>query len=229
MVSATDEYVGYSGTGVFTQIGRNQYAGRLCRRARTLHRLQSLGQGHVYVKRRPVERDGGRIRRGAGTGLFTRRPEPTRSAPRPSILGSASGGSGTYNLVAGTLNATEYVGQSGTGLFNQTGGTATGGWPWRQLQRRRNLQLQCRPVVGHLGRDRRPVRHRDLQPVRRDQRRHRRSLHRLRLDRQGDLQSVGRAHNGFYRPVFGVQRGQQRHLRPKWNRRPGGPRGIHRL
>ena len=71
---------------------------------------------------------GGEYIGGAGTGLFTQTGGTHNVNSSPLYLGSASGGSGTYNLVAGTLNATEYVGQSGTGLFNQTGGTATGGF-----------------------------------------------------------------------------------------------------
>ena len=41
-------------------------------------------------------------------------------------LGSNNGGIGTYNLMGGSLQAgLEYIGYSGTGTFNQTGGTNT--------------------------------------------------------------------------------------------------------
>ena len=68
-----------------------------------------------------------------GTGTFTQSGGTNTVKKRVSYLkdgvlyiGAASGANGTYNLTGGSLSAAiEYVGNSGTGIFNQSGGTHT--------------------------------------------------------------------------------------------------------
>ena len=69
----------------------------------------------------------------SGTGTFTQNAG-TNTVDAGSIggfdVGTFSGAHGTYNLNGGALNSnkSEYVGDAGTGIFNQTGGTNTIGF-----------------------------------------------------------------------------------------------------
>ncbi|MDY7000642.1 MAG: hypothetical protein SVS15_02520, partial [Thermodesulfobacteriota bacterium] len=115
---ADDEYVGYSGTGAFTQaretnsITSGLYLGYESGSSGTydLSGTGELSSGlHEYVGYQ-------------GAGAFTQ-SGGTNSITSSLYLGHESGSSGTYDLSGGTLEAHfESIGNSGTGEFTQTGG-----------------------------------------------------------------------------------------------------------
>ena len=130
---ASDEYVGYMGTGAFTQSGGyNGLRGRLFLGynygAQGTYNLGGTAQltpdGEVYVGY-------------YGTGIFTQSggehsPRGWRDYPYGALyLGYALGAQGTYNL-SGTAKLTPdgavYVGYEGTGTFVQTGGELYHHW-----------------------------------------------------------------------------------------------------
>ena len=123
-LSAPSEYVGYSGTGTFTQSGGTNnigyYAsGSLCLGANAgstgVYNLGSSGQLSA-----PFEYVGY-----SGTGTFTQSGGTNNIGYGSLNLGNNAGSSGTYNLSgSGQLSASdsEYVGLSGTGTFTQSGG-----------------------------------------------------------------------------------------------------------
>ena len=124
-LSAKIEYIGYDGSGAFVQTGgRNTVTSTL-----TLG-YNSGGNGSYDLS------DGGSLSAGdeyignSGTGVFTQTGGGNTVTNRLTLGGGSiytSIGNGTYNLgVAGSLSAgDEYIGESGTGAFNQTGGTHT--------------------------------------------------------------------------------------------------------
>jgi autotransporter-associated beta strand protein len=117
------EYVGYSGTGNFAQSGGYHGASGLYlgynSGSRGTYNLG--GTGSMYAVTQYVGYD--------GNGSFTQTGGTNGSAltewTSPLYLGFHAGGSGTYLLSgSGDLYATaEYVGYSGTGVFNQFGGS----------------------------------------------------------------------------------------------------------
>src|SRR5208337_3517416 len=122
-----NEYVGYSGTGVFSQSGGSNavthdlvvgYAGP----GTGTYDLSAgtLGPANEYI--------GGYTGSGGhGAGTFTQSDTTTNTVSNNLFLGYNATDSGTYNLSAGSLAVTgnEYVGYSGTGTFSQGGGTNT--------------------------------------------------------------------------------------------------------
>ena len=122
LLSTVYQYVGYSGTGTFTQSGgTNNPALPLLRlQFRFQRQLQPRGSGVLSAAAEYVGN--------SGTGSFTQ-SGGTNNVPNGSsdglYLGYNAGSSGTYNLSgSGVLAAfNEYVGNSGTGTFTQSGGT----------------------------------------------------------------------------------------------------------
>ena len=119
-----DEYVGYSGTGTFTQTGGNNSIGTwgalylgYTSSSSGNYTLSSNGQLSVNVAQVGY----------SGTGTFTQQGGSNGSSHL--YLGSNSGGSGTYTLSgSGQLSSeNQYVGNSGTGNFTQSGGTNNAG------------------------------------------------------------------------------------------------------
>jgi hypothetical protein len=116
------EYVGNNGTGTFNQTGGTNLAsvviGYLTGSSGTynLSGTGSLSASNEYVG-------------DSGTGTFKQTGGTNTGFV---YLGFSTGSSGTYTLSGGSLSApgsasfpTEYVGYSGTGIFNQTGGANT--------------------------------------------------------------------------------------------------------
>ena len=121
MSAQRDEYVGYSGTGNFTQSG-----GTNAISSASLPRLQLQQQRDLQPQRSgslsaPIEYVGY-----SGTGTFTQ-SGGTNTVSGSLYLGYNAGSSGTYSLSgSGLLSATnEYIGynSAATALFQQTGGT----------------------------------------------------------------------------------------------------------
>ncbi|MCA1956938.1 MAG: hypothetical protein LDL14_00215, partial [Nitrospira sp.] len=118
-LSAGHEFIGYAGTGVFTQTGGtntvtgNFYVGTLIGSSGT-YNLSSGSLSGTYEH----------IGHG-GTGVFNQ-TGGTHTVTNGFSLGSG-GGSGTYNLSGGSLSVrtVERFGSAGTAVFNQTGGTHT--------------------------------------------------------------------------------------------------------
>jgi autotransporter-associated beta strand protein len=120
-LSAPAEYIGYSGSGSFTQWGgANTIAGGNS----FLAIGQQPGSSGTYTLNvgslsAPAEYIGD-----YGSGSFTQ-AGGTNSVSTYFVLGLDTGG-GTYRLNSGSLFApTEYIGYSGSGIFTQTGGTHT--------------------------------------------------------------------------------------------------------
>ncbi len=111
------EYIGYNGTGTFTQSGGTN-AGRLFLGENSgSSGTYNLSDGQLLT---PYEYIGF-----SGSGTFNQ-TGGTNEVGYEFELGSSSGSSGTYSLSDGQLRSSyEVVGFSGSGTFNQTGGTNT--------------------------------------------------------------------------------------------------------
>ncbi len=122
-LGASSEYVGYSGSGTFSQSdGTNSvgYAGLyLGYNAGGSGTYNLSGSGRLSA---PYEWAGF-----SGTGIFTQTGGANAIANALYLGNDMTGGSGTYNLSgSGQLSAPyEDVGSSGTGTFTQSGGTNT--------------------------------------------------------------------------------------------------------
>ena len=124
-LSASNQYVGCSGTGTFTHSAgastlSNLYLGN---NATDVGTYTLNGPGTLQTQ--------GEVVGNSGTGVFTQSAGFNTASNVCSddlILGNATGSRGTYNLSGtGQLSAfTEYVGNFGTGVFNQSGGTNNG-------------------------------------------------------------------------------------------------------
>ena len=116
------EYLGYSGTGTFTQSGGTNSSGSylvLGYGSSTIG-TYNLSGGSLYSA---VDLYVGN----SGSGSFTQ-SGGTNLVGTSVFLGYNSGSSGTYNLNGGFLSASyEFIGVSGTGSFTQTGGTNNSG------------------------------------------------------------------------------------------------------
>ena len=121
-LSASYEYVGYSGTGSFTQSGGTNSVGN--------YLYLGDNAGGAVSGGHTASAAAASCRRTTSTWAIPARG-PSRSRAGPTVrldilyLGNNSGGSGTYSLSgSGQLSASyEYVGNSGTGSFTQSGGT----------------------------------------------------------------------------------------------------------
>ena len=129
-LTAATEYVGYSGTGTFTQsggansIGSYYYSGPLYVGA------NAGGSGSYSLSGSGLLSANSEYVGSSGTGTFTQTggTNNVNSYYAGSLtLGANAGGSGAYNLSgSGLLSAnSEYLGYSGTGSFTQSGGTHT--------------------------------------------------------------------------------------------------------
>jgi hypothetical protein len=133
-LSATDtpsysyEYVGYSGTGTFTQsAGTNSHKNNIYFMDDGV-----LGLGWNNGSSGTYNLSGGSLSTGnsateyvgySGSGSFTQ-TGGTNNASGGFDVGVNSGSSGTYQLQGGSLTTQgEYIGHSGSGAFAQTGGT----------------------------------------------------------------------------------------------------------
>jgi autotransporter-associated beta strand protein len=125
-VLAFFEYVGYSGTGIFTQSGGinkidpNQFSpGSLCLG-------YSAGSSGTYnLSDSGLLWAGGTVYVGnSGSGTFTQTGGTMNNSDELVYLGNNAGSSGRYFLTGGLLSSwAVYVGYSGTGTFTQTAGT----------------------------------------------------------------------------------------------------------
>ena len=128
-LTAATEYVGYSGTGTFTQSGGansigSYYSGPLYVGA------NAGGSGSYSLSGSGLLSANSEYVGSSGTGTFTQTggTNNVNSYYAGSLtLGANAGGSGAYNLSgSGLLSAnSEYLGYSGTGSFTQSGGTHT--------------------------------------------------------------------------------------------------------
>ena len=124
-LNAGPEYIGYGGSGLFTQTGGTNTAGvsgdsfYLGYNSGATGAYSLSGSGTLTTADQYI----GNL----GVGTFTQfgGVNCVTTSSGPFALGYASSGSGTYNLSgAGSLTAyNQYVGYSGKGTFNQSGGT----------------------------------------------------------------------------------------------------------
>ncbi len=117
-ISGGREYVGYSGTGTFTQSGGMN----------TVNNFLLLGNVNGSGS---YNLTGGNLTAifeyvgNAGRGSFTQ-SGGTHAVPGEFFVGSNAGSNGSYNLSGGSFSAGyEFVGNSGMGSFAQSGGTNT--------------------------------------------------------------------------------------------------------
>ena len=122
LLSATNEYIGFSGSGSFTQSGgTNALAGSsgtliLGANPGSVGTYNLSGSGVLTVT-------GFEVVGYSGSGSFTQNGG-TNAVLNRFRLGFDANSSGTYNLLGGQLSApTETVGYSGSGSFTQAGGT----------------------------------------------------------------------------------------------------------
>ena len=127
---AGNEYVGYSGTGTFTQSGGTHtfsgtYSGNLYigYNAGSLGTYEMSGTGLLTAG---YWEDSSTVWVGySGTGYFTQTGR-TVDLTTSLNIGYNAGGNGTYTLTSGTVIApSQYVGYGGTGILTQSGGTNT--------------------------------------------------------------------------------------------------------
>jgi hypothetical protein len=127
LLSASSESIGYQGTGTFNQTGGSNtvsvglYVGDNVASANGTYSLS--GSGVLSAK---VEYVGNE-----GSGTFNQSGGTNTVGPRVNVdgnllVGYAVGSTGSYTLSAGSLSAaSEYIGNGGSGIFNQSGGTNT--------------------------------------------------------------------------------------------------------
>jgi autotransporter-associated beta strand protein len=122
-LTGSNQYVGYSGTGTFTQPGGASDLNSLFLgyNAADSGAYSLSGSGGLFC-------DNEEVVGYSGTGTFTQ-SGGTNAATGALVLGSNKGSTGTYSLSgSSTLNCqsiTEDVGGSGTGTLTQSGGTNT--------------------------------------------------------------------------------------------------------
>jgi uncharacterized protein with beta-barrel porin domain len=125
-LSAGNEYIGNSGTGSFTQSGGSHTVDSLqlsdglgATGTYTLFGSGSLSAGTITLN------SGGTFTQIGGTLDFTEFNQSGGTGTFTDLyLGRNAGSSSTFNLSGGNVTAAnEYVGNSGTGTFNQSGGT----------------------------------------------------------------------------------------------------------
>ena len=123
-LSTANEYVGNGGTGSFAHsAGSNSLSGNLYlgynsadSGSYTLSGTGALSAGNAYVGYSGT----GTFNQSAGTSSLTGYNQGEL------YLGYNTGASGAYNLSGGQLSASyQYIGNSGTGSFTQSGGTST--------------------------------------------------------------------------------------------------------
>ena len=117
------EYIGYSGTGVFTQIGGTHNI------ADAMYLGYNAGGSGTYTlsgTASQINANYATVCVGAvGAGTFTQ--SSGTSTIQNLYLGRDNGGTGLFLLGGGVLNAaTQYVGGTGTGDFQQSGGSNKG-------------------------------------------------------------------------------------------------------
>jgi len=120
-LSSMNTYIGYHGTGTFYQDGGTHAVGNLIVGAKAgstgTYTLENGGDPSLAAAFEHIGE--------AGKGTFLQ-TGGQNSVSKTLFLGAVAGGSGTYELRGGTLNAGNvYVGGRGTGTFNQSGGTST--------------------------------------------------------------------------------------------------------
>ena len=122
-LTAPVEYIGYSGTGAFSQSG---VASKNTVGASGLFLGYDTGSNGTYTLRdgalaAPKEYIGY-----SGTGTFDQRGGTNTVGASGLYLGYNLGSTGTYTLQDGSLTApVEYIGFNGSGTFNQAGGSNT--------------------------------------------------------------------------------------------------------
>ncbi|MCX5805884.1 MAG: hypothetical protein NT010_07440 [Proteobacteria bacterium] len=117
-LTATSQYVGYSGTGTFEQTGgTNTINGGLYLGNNTgSSGTYNLSSGQLSASTQYIGWD--------GTGSFSQTGGTNTVGWL--TLATNAGSSGTYDLSSGQLSAQyQYIGNSGTGTFSQSGGTNT--------------------------------------------------------------------------------------------------------
>ena len=147
----TTQYVGYSGTGTFTQTGGYQQQLPISISATTPAAAAPTTSAATASCRRLREYVGY-----SGTGTFTQTGGTNSIGYGTLYLGYNAGSSGTYNLSGSGQLSAAYASTSatsGTGTFTQSGGTNSIAQrhPLSRLQRRQQRHLQPqrqRPVVG---------------------------------------------------------------------------------
>ncbi len=113
------EYIGYSGTGSFTQTAgtNSNYYGSVTLGA------NSWSVGYYSISGSASQLSAGITVGGSGTGYFT---QAGGNLVASMVAGYAAGGSGTYQLLSGSFSgSTLTVGSSGVGYFTQTGGSVS--------------------------------------------------------------------------------------------------------
>ena len=120
-LSAANQYIGNSGTGIFTQSGGTNAVG-----SGNLYLGYNTGDSGTYNLSAGTLTVANRLYVGySGTGTFTQ--SGGTSTTGWSYLGFNSGSSGTYNLSGTAAFSPQLlvVGYSGAGVFTQSGGTVT--------------------------------------------------------------------------------------------------------
>ena len=128
------EAIGYSGSGSITQIGGTNVIPALISGGEYALNIGPLAgsTGNYNLSGGSLSMQSGVELIGYfGTGTFTQSGGTNTATPQllgalPLVIGAGSGGMGTYSLSAGSLVAgSEAVGNGGTGVFLQSGGTNT--------------------------------------------------------------------------------------------------------
>jgi hypothetical protein len=121
-LNTNEEDVGFGGTGVFNQSGGSNTALGV-----SLGNVLGSSGTYNLSNGASLNVSAGENIGTHGTGVFNQTGGSHNvSAAHGVIIGFSPDGSGTYTLSAGTLmvpNGPMYVGYSGTGVFNQTGGS----------------------------------------------------------------------------------------------------------
>jgi len=128
-LSATNEHIGTSGIGTFTQSGGTNTI------TDSLNVGLDAGSTGTYNLGGSADLSVSWERIGrSGTGTFTQMGG-AHTIANWLYVGTQADGMGTYNLIGGDLSAgIEVVGNHGTGAVTQTGGTNTNNWLWMGRQ-----------------------------------------------------------------------------------------------
>jgi hypothetical protein len=128
---AGQEYVGYSGAGTFGQNGGSQSIGTTGSPQNLTLGVNSTGAGTCILSGGTLAIYGSETVGSSGAGSFNQNSGTqtigTTATPQNLYVGYTTGGTGGYTLSSGTLSVTgtEYIGDSGTGTFIQSGGIQT--------------------------------------------------------------------------------------------------------
>lgn len=121
VLTSTNSYVGFSGTGMFTQTN-----GMHTVSAKFSLGDQMTGSGTYALSAGTLSTQSDTIVGGQGTGIFNQSGGSFNTNSGALFLGYIGGATGMFTLSGGTLSASATtVGRSGTGTFNQTAGTHT--------------------------------------------------------------------------------------------------------